>query len=88
MTPHAGVRAGGRLRFSREEVVERLRDIFSHPYELVIHREWRRVLRHKVAIGLYGVAETERERCRGAPDEVFRRERLPSNRLRHDVGER
>ena len=30
----------------------------------------------------------ERERRRGAPDEVFRRERLSSDKLRHDVGER
>ena len=43
---------------------------------------------HKVAIGLYGVAETEWERCWGAPDEVFRREWLPSCKLRHDIGER
>ena len=42
----------------------------------------------KVAISLYGIAETKQERCRGAPDEVFQRERLPSGKLRHDVGER
>ena len=42
---------------------------------------------HKVANGLYGVAETKRERCRGAPDEVFRRERLSSGKPRHDIGE-
>ena len=77
MTPLAGVRVVGQLRFSRKEVVERLRNIFGHPHEL----------RHRVVIGLYGVAETERERCRGALDEVFRREQLSSSKLRLDVGE-
>ena len=43
------------------------------------------MLRHKVANGLCGVAETERERCRGALDGVFRRERLPFDKLCHDV---
>jgi len=38
------------------------------------------------AIG--GVAQTEQERCRGAPDEVFRGKRLSSCKLCHDVGER
>ena len=37
MAPLAGVRVGGRLRFSYNEVVERLCDIFGHPHELVIH---------------------------------------------------
>ena len=36
MAPPAGVRVGGRPRFSREEVVERFRDIFGHPHELVV----------------------------------------------------
>ena len=38
MAPPAGVRVGRRLRFSREEVMERFYDIFGHPHELVIHR--------------------------------------------------
>ena len=67
--------------------MERLHNIFGHPYELVIHGERRRALRHKVANGLYDVKETEREHCRGAPDGVFWRERLPSGKLCHDVGE-
>ena len=67
--------------------MERLCDIFGHPYELVVHGGWRRALRHRVAIGLCGVAKTKRELCRGAPDEVFRRERLPSGKLRHDISE-
>ena len=33
-------------------------------------------------------ARPARERYRGAPDEVFRREWLPSSKLCHDVGER
>ena len=87
MATLARVRAGGRLRFSREEVMERLYDIFGYPYELIVCGGWRRALRHRVAIGLCDVAETEQERCRGAPDEVFQRERLSSSKLRHDVGE-
>ena len=47
-----------------------------------------RALRLKVANGLYGVAQTERERCRGAPNEVFRGERLSSGKLCHDIDER
>jgi len=35
-----------------------------------------------------GVVETERERCRGPPDEVFWGEWLSSGKLCHDVGER
>ena len=88
MASPAGVRAGRRLRFSYEEVVETFRDIFGHPHELVVRRGWGSALCHKVANGLYGVAETKRERCRGAPDEVFRRERLSFDKLRHDVDER
>ena len=87
MAPPAGVRVGGRPRFSCEEVMERFRDIFDHPHELVIRMGWRRALRHRVANGLYDVAETKRECCWGAPDEVFQRERLSSSKLCHDVGE-
>ena len=88
MAPLAGVRARGQLRFSYEEVVERIRDIFGHPQELIVRRGWGSALCHKVANGLYGVAQTEWERCRGAPDEVFRGERLSLDKLCHDVGER
>ena len=42
---------------------------------------------HKVAIGLCGVAKTEREHYRGASDEVFCREGLPSGKLCHDISE-
>ena len=45
-------------------------------------------LRHKVANGLYGIAQIEQERYRNAPDEVFRGERLFSSKLRHDISER
>ena len=68
--------------------MKRFHDIFGHPHEPVIRGGWRHALCYKVAIGLCGVAETEQERCLGAPDEVFWRERLPSGKLRHDVGER
>ena len=87
MAPPAGVRVGGRLQFSHKKVMEKFHDVFGHPYEPVVRRGWGRVLRHKVANGLCGVAQTEQERCRGAPDEVFRGERLSFGKLRHDVGE-
>ena len=87
MAPPTRVRARGRLRFSCEEVVERFHDIFGHPYELVVGGGWRSALRHKVANGLCGVAEIGWECCRGAPNEVFRRERLSSEKLCHDIGE-
>ena len=68
--------------------MERLCDMFDHPHELVIRGGWNHPLRHKVANGLYGVADTERENCRGAPDEVFRGEGLSPSKLCHDIGER
>ena len=68
--------------------MERLHDIFGHPHELIVRGEWRHVLCHKVANSLCGIAKTEWECCRGAPDEVCQREWLPSSKLRHDVGER
>ena len=61
--------------------MERLHDIFGYPYELIVHGEWRRALRHKVANGLYNVVETERERRRDASNEVFRGEGLSSGKL-------
>ena len=68
--------------------MERLHDVFDHPYELIVRGGWNHMLCHKVANGLCGVAETEREHCRGAPNEVFRGERLSPGKLRHDIGER
>ena len=68
--------------------MERFHDIFGHPHELIVHGGSRRALRHRVANGLCGVAQTERERSRGALDEVFRRGWLSSGKLCHDVGER
>ena len=62
--------------------------MFDNPHELIIHGGWSHALRHKVANGLYGVAKTGRERCRGAPDKVFRGERLSSGKLGHDIDER
>ena len=68
--------------------MERFRDIFGHPHKLIIHRGWGHALCHKVANDLCGVAQTERERCWGAPDKVFRGEQLSSGKLGHDVSER
>ena len=68
--------------------MERLRNMFVHPHELIVRGGWDHALRHKVANGLCGVAETEWEHCRGALDEVFQGERLSFSKLCHDVGER
>ena len=68
--------------------MERLRGVFDHPLELVVHEGWNQTLCHKVANGLYGVAETEQEHCRGALDEVLQGKRLSLGKLRHDIGER
>ena len=67
--------------------MERFCDIFSHPHELIIHRGWGRALRHKMADGLRGIAQTGREHCRGALDKVFRGERLSLSQLCHDISE-
>ena len=71
MAPPAGVKARGRLWLLYEEVMERLRDMFDHPHELVVCGGWDHVLRHKVANDLCGIAETEWEHCWGSPDEAF-----------------
>ena len=51
--------------------MERFRDVFDHPHELIIYVGWDHALRHKVANGLCGIAETEREHYRGALYEVL-----------------
>ena len=68
--------------------MERLRDTFGHPHELVVREGWRHALRHRVVNGLYGVAKTKWERCRGAPEELFYGEGLSPDKLCHEVGER
>ena len=68
--------------------MERFHNVFGQPHKLIIHRGWVHALCHEVANGLYDIAQTEWERCRGAPDEVFWGERLSFGKLRHDVGER
>jgi len=68
--------------------METFRDVFGHPHKLIVHRGWSRALRHKMANDFCGIAQTERERCRGTPDEVFWGERLSSDKLHHNVGER
>ena len=87
MAPPTGVRARGQLWLLYEEIMERLYDVFNYPHELIIHGGWDHALRHKVANGVCGVGETEREHYRGAPGEVFRGERLSPGKLQHDVGE-
>jgi len=67
--------------------MERLHDMFDHPHKLVIHRGWNHVLHHKVANGLCGITETERELCWGTLDEVFKGEWLFPSKLCHDIGE-
>ena len=54
--------------------MERLRDVFDDPHELIVRGGWDHALCHKVANGRRGVAKTERKHCRGAPCEVFQRE--------------
>ena len=68
--------------------MERLCDVFDHPHKLIVHGGWNHALRHKVANGLYGVAETKPEHYWGSPDEVFQEERLSPGKLCHDIGER
>ena len=68
--------------------MERFRNMFDHPHELIVRGGWNHALHHKVANGLYGIAEIKREHCQGALDEVFGGERLASGQLCHDVGER
>ena len=68
--------------------MERLCNVFDHLYELVARGGWNHLLCHKVANGLCGIAETEREHYRGALDEVFQGERLSPGKLCHDIGER
>ena len=63
-------------------------DILGHPHELVVRRGPRSALHHKVANGLCGVAQTEREHRRSAWDEVFWRDQLSFGKLCHDVSER
>ena len=88
MASLAGVRARGRLWLLCQEVVERFHDVFDHPHEFVVRGRWNHALRHNVANGLCGVAETEQEHCRGAPDEVLQREGFPSDEPRHVIGVR
>ena len=54
--------------------MERFRDVFDHPYELVVRGRQDHALCHKVANGRRGVAETKQRRHRGAPCGVFRGE--------------
>jgi len=68
--------------------VERLHNRVRHTHELVIYGGREHALCREVTNGPCGVAQTEWERCRGTPGEVFWGERFPSGKLCHDVGER
>ena len=74
MAPPTRVRARVRPGPLREEAVEGFRDAFIHPYKLIVRGGRDHALRHKVANGRRGVAETEQKRRRGALCGVFRRE--------------
>ena len=86
MVAPTGVRARGRLWLLCEEVVERFRDVFDHPHELVVHGRQNHASCHKVANDRRSVVEIERKRCRGAPYVVFRREGSSSEKPCHVVG--
>ena len=88
MTPPARVKARRRLWLLYGEVMERFYDMFDHPHKFIIRGRWNHVLRHKVANGLRDIVETERKHCRGAPNEVFRRDGFPSSEPHHVVSVR
>ena len=54
--------------------MERLRDVFDDPHELVVRGGWDHALCHKVANGRHGVVETKWKRHQDAPCGVFWRE--------------
>ena len=66
--------------------MERFRDVFDHPHELIVHGRLNHALCHKVANGPRSVAETERKRYRGTPYVAFQREGSSSKRPRHVIG--
>ena len=66
--------------------MERLRDVFDYPHELIVRGRLNPASCHKVANGRRSVAETERKRCRGAPYVASRRERFSSGEPCHVVG--
>ena len=66
--------------------MERFRDVFDHPHELVVCRRQDHASCHKVANGRRSVAETKRKCCRGAPYVVFQREGSSSRKPCHVVG--
>jgi hypothetical protein len=59
MAPPARVRVGDCLRISREEVMERFRDVIHHTHELVVRGGRVHALRYKVINGPRSVAQTE-----------------------------
>ena len=67
----AGVRVEDRLYVSHEKVMERFSDVVCHTHELIIHGGWVHAPCYEVINGPRNVVQTERERCRGIPGEVF-----------------
>ena len=68
--------------------MERFRDVFDYPHELIVHGWQDHASCHKVANSRRNIAETERKRCRGAPYVVFRREGPSSRKPCHVIGVR
>jgi len=66
--------------------VERLRDVFDHPHELVVPGRLNHVSCHKVANGRRSAVETERKRYRGALYAAFLREGSSPGRPCYVIG--
>ena len=65
--------------------MERLRDVFDHPHELVVPGRLNHVSCHKVANGRRSVVETKQKHYRGAPYVVFWREGSSSRKSHHVI---
>ena len=66
--------------------MERFRDVFDHPHELVVRGGWDHALGHQVANDHCSVAKTEWKHYRGASYVAFWRERFSSGEPRHVIG--
>ena len=67
--------------------MERLRDVIGHSHEFIIRGRWAYALYPEVTNGPRGIAQTEQERYRGVPGEIFWGERLLFGKLHHDISE-
>ena len=66
--------------------MERFRDMFNLPHELVVHGQQDHASCHKVANGRRSVVETERKCCWGSSYVVFWREESSFRKPRHVIG--